>query len=487
MKRILIFFLTATLAFPLCGQTRKKTVTQKKTAVTQKKSTATKRKSTTSAPAGSLQKNISTLQNRRTSLQKDITRNEKLLKSLNSNVKKQLSTLSVLNGQIENQRKVVDGIAADVNTLTGNLNSLNSQLDRLQSELSDRRSKYRRSMVYLYRNRSRQNRMMFIFSGKSFTQMLRRWRYVRDYASFQRILGEQVERKQQQVAAKQAQVEQAKKEKDAMLAKGRDEQARLETQQKERQTLVDGLQKQQKSVRSVLATSKAQYAALNTKIERLIQQQIAEERRRQEAERRKREAAAEAARKREEARREAERMAAARKAGKTLPRTTAPSKTTAKAEEPSASKSQGFILSSKEQALSNNFTANRGRLPVPITGPYMITQHYGQYSVSGLSGVRLDSKGINITGKSGAHARSIFDGEVTAVFSLGGYSNVLVRHGSYISVYCNLSSVSVGRGQHVSARQTLGSVARDASGNCTLHFQLRKEKDALNPESWLGR
>lgn len=124
---------------------------------------------------------------------------------------------------------------------------------------------------------------------------------------------------------------------------------------------------------------------------------------------------------------------------------------------------------------------------MPITGPYVISSRYGQYNVAGLRGVQLDNKGINITGKVGAKARSIFDGEVSAVFSFGGYVNVMVRHGSYISVYCNLSSASVRRGQKVKTRDILGSVARDPSGNCMLHFQLRKETAKLNPESWLGR
>ena len=107
--------------------------------------------------------------------------------------------------------------------------------------------------------------------------------------------------------------------------------------------------------------------------------------------------------------------------------------------------------------------------------------------MGGMKGVQLSNKGINITGQSGAKARCIFPGEVSAVFSLGGLVNVLVRHGSYISVYCNLSSASVRRGQHVEARAILGSVARDASGHFTLHFQLRKETATLNPESWLAR
>lgn len=124
---------------------------------------------------------------------------------------------------------------------------------------------------------------------------------------------------------------------------------------------------------------------------------------------------------------------------------------------------------------------------MPITGSYAITSHYGRYNVEGLNGVQLDSKGINITGRPGAQARAVFRGEVTAIFSYAGQYNVIVRHGSYMSVYCNLSSTNVRRGQQVEARQTLGTVATDASGNCTLHFQLRQETTKLNPEAWLGR
>jgi septal ring factor EnvC (AmiA/AmiB activator) len=81
----------------------------------------------------------------------------------------------------------------------------------------------------------------------------------------------------------------------------------------------------------------------------------------------------------------------------------------------------------------------------------------------------------------------VFDGQVTAVFQFGGTQNVLIRHGSYISVYCNLSSVTVRKGETVSARDIVGTVANDGQGNYVLHFQLRKETAKLNPEHWIGR
>ena len=140
-------------------------------------------------------------------------------------------------------------------------------------------------------------------------------------------------------------------------------------------------------------------------------------------------------------------------------------------------------VSTQDRALSRNFESNRGRLPMPITGGYRIVSHFGQYNVEGLKNVQLDNKGINIQGSSGACARAIFNGEVSAVFGFGGTMVVMVRHGSYISVYCNLRSVSVHRGQQVSTRQTLGVVGADN----ILQFQLRKGFSKLNPEAWLGR
>jgi murein DD-endopeptidase MepM/ murein hydrolase activator NlpD len=117
----------------------------------------------------------------------------------------------------------------------------------------------------------------------------------------------------------------------------------------------------------------------------------------------------------------------------------------------------------------------------------MISNRYGKYSVEGLKNVSLDNKGINLTGQRGAKARSIFEGEVTALFNLGGMYNIIVSHGKYLTVYCNLSKVSVKQGQKVTTNQILGTIATDDSGNATLQFQVRKGKTTLNPEQWISR
>lgn len=431
-------------------------------------------------------KKIKNLQSQRTELKKRLNESQRLLRSTSKNVKSQLANLNVLSGQIEQQQKYIVGIEGEVNVLNGNISQLTRELHKLQQELADCKLKYSRSVMYMYRNRSTQNKLMFLFSSKNFSQMFRRLRYVMDYAKYQRAQGEVIRIKEKAVQDKRNQLLGVQAQKSALLAEGRKESQLLEQQHREHQQIVGELQKKQKQLQGTISQTKRRYASLNKQIDRLIQQEIAAAERRRKAEAARREAArrkAEAARKAEEARR-----AEASKKGRS---TSSKSRSTKKSSSASR-KEKAETLRFQEQSnadrrLSNNFAANKGRLPMPITGPYVISSHYGQYKVAGLSGVSLDNKGINITGRSGAQARAVFNGEVSAVFSFGGMINILVRHGSYISVYCNLSSASVHKGQQVSTRQVLGSVAPDASGNCTLHFQLRRETTKLNPESWLGR
>ena len=144
---------------------------------------------------------------------------------------------------------------------------------------------------------------------------------------------------------------------------------------------------------------------------------------------------------------------------------------------------QTYTVSSVDRMMSGGFEANRGRLPMPVSGGYRIVSHYGQNTIEGLHGVTLDNKGINIKGQPGCQARAVYDGIVSAVYGIGGQWLVMVRHGVYISVYCNLTSVGVHKDQKVSTGQALGAVG----GEGILQFQLHKNSTRLNPEPWLRR
>ena len=486
---------------------------------------------------------IRKLQSEQATLKQKMAESQNQLATTRKDVKAQLATLQMINGQISDQQKVVTGLQVQIDTLNRRISTHEQELRELEADLTECKRRYTRGVLYMYRNRLMQNKLMFIFSADNFRQMYRRLRYTQEYVKYQRVQGQIIAAKEQAVREKRNLLSGERVVQGKLLTQGKAQQTVLEGQQRNQQVVVTDLNQKQAELQATLAQQQRQYNALNAKIEQLIRAEIeaAERRRKAEEARRAAEAearrkaaeaarkaaeerrrAAEAARKAEaearraeaEARRkaaEAERKAeAARKRGEER---AAREARAAQAREEARAAEQARAAAAEAQRartateeanratatanqnapapsdarLTGSFASNQGRLPMPITGNYTISSHFGAYNVNGLNGVTLDNKGINLTAPAGAQARCVFDGEVTAIFSMGGMTNVIVRHGSYITVYCNLSGVSVRQGQRVSTRQTLGSVARDASGNCTLHFQLRHETQKLNPERWLRR
>ena len=401
---------------------------------------------------------IRELEQRHSELQKQIAEQESLLTTTKKDVGSQLNGLATLTGQIKERKKYIDTLTNEVNLVEKELHLLNRQLSVLERDLKDKKQKYEASVQYLQKNRSIEEKLMFIFSAENLAQTYRRLRYVREYATYQRLQGEDLKKKQQETDNKRQELQSVKEAKEKLLAEREAEKGKLEKQEKEKRTLVSALQKKQKNIQSELNKKRQQATQLNNRIDKLIAEEI------------------------ERARKEAE--AEARKEAKAKGKTTEKKTTTA-----AKSSTSGFTMSKADVALSSDFASNRGKLPMPITGSYIIVSHYGQYTVEGLRNVKLDNKGIDIQGQKGAQARAIFNGKVAAVFKLNGLFNVLVRHGAYISVYCNLSSVNVKQGDTVVTKQELGTIFSNIAdgGRTVLHFQLRKEKDKLNPEPWLNR
>lgn len=409
---------------------------------------------------------IRELESKRGALQKQIAESESILKDTKKDVGSQLNSLAVLTGQIEERKRYIMAINNDVEAIDRELTSLQRQLNSLQKDLKDKKKKYEASVQYLYKNKSIEEKLMFIFSAKNLGQTYRRMRYVREYATYQRLQGEEILKKQEQIRKKKAEREQVKTAKENLLKEREGEKTKLEAQEKEKRTLVANLQKKQKGLQSEINKKRREANQLNARIDKLIADEI------------------ERARKR--AREEARREEAARKKAQGQDSQSTGTGTAAKT---NSKPLESYTMSKADRELSGNFAANRGKLPMPISGAYIITSHYGQYAVEGLRNVKLDNKGIDIQGKPGAQARAIFDGKVAAVFQLNGLFNVLIRHGNYISVYCNLSSASVKSGDTVKTKQSIGQVFSDGTdnGRTVLHFQLRREKEKLNPEPWLNR
>ena len=515
------------------SKTTKKTVSK---ATQQSKVKGQKSKSTTQQQKGKqpavTNSAIKGLRQEQAQIKQNIKKQEQALRANKAAVSKKLRDLERISSDISRRQRSIDSIQHDIHHISDDIDMLSMQLENLEEMLEERKKSYIKSMQYMARNHTIGSKLMFIFSAENFSQAYRRMRFMKDYATFQRTQGEALKEQRKRVAEKQKQLGDAKRYKHVLLNKDAKEKQALSAQKQEGQKIVASLKNQQKTIESVIDDQKKRDAVLNSRIDALIAEEVERARQRAIAEAKKK--AAEEARRKAEAKRKAEELArkkaeaearakenarriaeakaaeerakaaaaqaardeAARQRAEQLAREAESRRIAAErkaaidaerdrrnvAEARKVNEEAAVMLTTEDKVISGGFEANRGRLPSPIAGGRIVS-HFGQHGVEGLPGVVLDNKGINILGGPGAAARSIYDGEVSAVFNVGGSMGVLIRHGSYISVYCNLASVSVSRGQKVSVRQPIGTVGKDN----ILQFQLRKERAKLNPEQWLAR
>ena len=256
------------------------------------------------------------------------------------------------------------------------------------------------------------------------------------------------------------------------------------------------LKQEQQTVKKLITQQQQEEAELNRQIDRLIAEEL--ERARKAEEERQRQLAAERQRRERQQKEQQGKQVAINKGGSGKGGSKDSGKNDGKngSRRPAGGKGKSggegtdtssgtdsnysYAKASPDHKLSGSFANNKGRLPIPITGRYRVVRNFGSYS---MAGVTLQSNGLQLEGQSGAKARCVFDGEVSNVYNFGNNYFVMVRHGRYISVYGNLASVSVKKGQHVNINQSLGAVG---NGN-VLIFRLQDWNKVLNPKSWLSR
>ena len=385
---------------------------------------------------------VKEMESERQRIEQQIAESSKLLSSTQKDVDGQLAQLSALSEQIKKQKQYVSRLDADVKAVDREIRSIGEQLVTLQTELDRRRNHYAHALQLMSRKNTFENRLMFLLSSESFSQMVRRMRYLREYSNFQQSQGELLMAQQKELDAKRAELESTRQAKKELLVKQIEQQKLLNLQQAEQQKLLSGLKKKQKEIRNSIAQQQRERDKLNEQINRIIEEELAAQNKKESAE--------------------------------------------------DAKKSDGTMPAYKENAadkkLTGSFQSNKGKFPVPITGPYLVTSHYGVNYVAGLSNVKINNHGVDIRGLENCYARAIFEGTVSAIFEhpqIQGSYIVMIRHGQYISAYFNLAALRVQKGDKVKTGEQLGLVRPDLSGHYTMQFQLRKDKERLNPEQWI--
>lgn len=398
------------------------------------------------------------LEKQRKETLEEIRKTGELLKQTQATEKDVTRRLKLISQQILSRKKVISLLNQEMEAVNIQITDMGKQIRVLENQLQQKKESYGKSVRSMYRRHASQDKLLFILSAESFGQSLRRMRYLREYAQWQKRQATDIITRQSEINRQQLELKKTREEKTRLLASREEEQQKLEVEEQGQKDEIAQLGKKKSQLQAQLKEKQKQADQLN----RMIEKQIAEEIAQAERERKAREAAA---RKN-------------KKGGTTTP-----------LEERKADVKGGYAMTKEEKALSNYFSENRGRLPYPVTGSsHRIVAQFGEHQHAALEHVRTNNNGIDIQASTGAEARAVFNGVVTRVFTVPGFNNsVIIRHGNYLTVYSNLNRVYVKAGDKVSTRQVIGKIFLDPSDNTTiLHFQLWKEKSKQNPEPWLG-
>ena len=442
------------------------------------------------AAQGRRSKTLQRLEQERKQLLRSIEASDKKLQQLRRDTRNEEQTLRTVKEQVEQRRQVVAVLGNEVSGLQARIDTLSGHIGRLHRREGALLLRYRAALMQLQRIDTHIDPVLFVLSSQNPAEARERQRFLSRYSKAVREASVALRTTRTEIEATKAEVGRTHSEKEQLLSLREAEKKKLEAEQQQRAAQVKDLQGKQQVLAQDLSKQKQKAEDLDRKIQAQVEAEIIAAQRR----------AAELQRRREEARRRRQSQRtqptpppSTGRSGRdkgTTPPPPPPPPADDEPEERRAATPGGYAMDANERALASSFAQNKGRLPAPIRGSYSILRTFGVHQHSEHNRVQVNSSGVDFGVNGDSRAYAVFSGVVSRVFVIPGYGTaVILRHGNYLTVYANLSSVAVSTGSRVSTGQSIGSVGAspDGSSGRLLHFQLWHERTKLNPLAWIKR
>ncbi len=399
------------------------------------------------------------LEQRKAQIQQEIRENESLLQTVKKKEKSAVNVIVIQTNKIKLKEKLINTTEKQAKLLGNDMYINQIQINKLKRELKVLKEDYAKMIVKSYKSRSEESRAMFLLSSENFLQAYKRAQYMKQYTSFRKTQGEEIKSKSSELVQFNEKLDVQKIAKKKLIAENEKERLALEQEKQEQQKLVNSIKKDKNKIAADIKKKQKESKAIDRQIDRLIREAIAE----------------------------ANRRAALEKA-KALANTGTKTGTKPTEREPSEPVSSTKItLTPEGKIVADNFRANKGRLPFPVEKGY-ISLGYGDQAHPVYKSLMIHNSGVEITTEQGANARAVFDGVVSSVIVLSPVNKaVMIQHGDFFTVYQNLSSVSVSKGEKVSRKQNIGKVRTSGeTGKTVIKFLILQNTTYNNPSSWLS-
>lgn len=387
------------------------------------------------------------LEERKAKLLEEIRLNEKLLKEQKQKEKSVVSVIIQQNAKINSRQKLIKTNEKQARLLSDDIYLNQKKLNQLRKDLENLKQDYAKTVLKSYKSRSEQSRVMFILSSESFLQAYKRTQYFKQYANYRIKQAEDIKRMTQEITGVTEQLVEQKSEKEKIIEEQEKEKKQLEQEKKEQEKLASSIKKDMKKIAADIQKKQKEAKEIDRKLQNMIRSAIAS-------------------------------------ANKKTEKSTG-DKVTSKGS--SSAESTKIVLDTEGKIASDNFKANKGKLPWPVEKGY-VSIFFGNQPHPIEKKITINSNGVEITTTEGASARAVFKGTVMSIQMLSHQNYaILIQHGDFITVYRNLSSVSVSKGETVNAKQSLGKIhTSESTGKTALKFSVLQNDTFLNPQNWIN-
>ena len=389
------------------------------------------------------------LEERKAKIQLEIQERQQLLNSMKNKEKTVVSQLLIQREKIGLKEKLLKTTEKQTKLLNDDIYNNQIKINQLNRELEVLREDYAEMIRKSYKRRSEQSRVMFLLSSENFLQAYKRIQYMKQYSNYRKMQADEMKSKSTKLKVATDDIKVQKNEKEKLILENEKEKQELEKEKQEQEKIAKQIQKDKKNILAEIKKKQQESKKIDGQIQKLIRDAIAE---------------------------------ANRKTAKS-----ATSSTKSKSDKKAIENSVNIVLTPEGKLISDNFKANKGRLPWPVEKG-AITLGYGDQPHPVFRTLTVHSSGIEITTENGANARAVYDGEVVQVQLISPLKKaVLIKHGDFFTVYQNLSTVNVKEGDRVSSRETIGKIRTDGDGKSILKFYISQNSSYFNPTPWLSK
>jgi hypothetical protein len=360
--------------------------------------------------------------------------------------KKEVSVgkLNAIGERINKQTKQIDIISENQQLLENEAQELTRVTSELSGNLEKLKEEYAKMIYSSAKKSNKFNKLSFLFSSANFNQLVRRYKYLQQYSEAREKQAVLIQKVRTELLAEQVNVLRKKQEQEAVLQEKITETQNLQNLKGKQFSVVSQLNQKEKELKNQLASNKQAVEKLENMIARIVEREI---KRSQERERKN-------------------------------------DSKTSKAKAASTN-DKAIAMTVEESKIATSFSALRGRMPWPV-GSGFISDHFGVHNHPVLKGIKVKNDGVDIQTSSGNEVKVVYDGIVQSVVSIPGANMIVaVQHGDYFTVYSKLAKVNVSTGQKIGSGQRIGVVASGSDGTSEVNFQVWRNFDKINPESWL--